>query len=596
MKVRGRTESAAGGALRPGDGTRRLSDEAKPRRDRGDPLGTYGSLAGYAGVSEGARTFALARAQAYIFVAAGICGFIVLAFPHPPALQELAAVPLAVVAIVAGIVLYLLAGRVPAWVLVVTPALGTLLATGAVALSGSAISAYTLYYLWIGFYCFYFLRREEAAAQLAFIVVNFGAMIAIVGIPETPQPNGDVSYVVLAAATMVTAGVLILFLRARVESLVGELLGATRTDPLTGLPNRRAFREALEAELDRARPARRPVTILVGDVDRLQSLNDSLGHDGADRVLIAIGELLEEATRRIDTVARIGPGGFGILLPEVDQEDAYMTAEELLTQVRRSLRTAGASPVTISFGVASFPRRAPDADHLLRAADRALFTAKVLGRDRAVVSSTEIEELLRGSPRRRTGESLTHLKTLLSLAEALDLRDGRTADHAETVGHYAEELARELGLPESRVARVRLAGILHDIGKVGVPDAILNKEGPLDPDEWEQMKRHPEIGARILGSSELADIREWVMCSHEQPDGKGYPRGLAGGEIPIEGRIICVADAYEAMVSDRVYRPAIDEQTAREELNRAAGTKFDAEVVSAMLTVLDRDRSEVDSI
>ena len=328
--------------------------------------------------------------------------------------------------------------------------------------------------------------------------------------------------------------------------------------------------------------------MLAGDVDRLQALNDTLGHDGADRVLIAIAELIERAARRVDTVARIGPGGFGIVLPEVGQEHAYVKAEELVTEVRRTLRAPGAAAVTISFGVAVYPHHGVDADELLRAGDRALFTAKVLGRDRAVVSSPEIDGLLRGSSRRRSRESLTHLKTLLSLAEALDLRDGRAANHAEAVGWYCEQIAREMGLAEPRIARVRLAGILRNIGNVGVPDSILLKAGPLDEDEWEQMRRRPEIGARILGASELSDIREWVLCSHEQPDGEGYPRGLAGGEIPIEARIVSVADAYEAMTSDRAYRPAFTAAAAREELRRGAGARFDGEVVEALITVLDR--------
>ena len=560
-----------------------------PAADEGEPHQPGGAFAGiFRSLTPGARDAALARAQGYIFTAAGISGFIVIAFPHPEVVHEIAAIPVGMVAIVTGAALFALANRIPGPVLLVTPALGTLYVSGAVALSESAISAYTLYYLWIAFYAFYLLSRPQAFAHLAFIAVNFVAMLILVGVPAQPFPETDVSYIVLATATMFSATLLMLFLRARVEGLVGALSGAARTDPLTGLPNRRAFREALEGELERARPARRPVSVLAGDVDRLQALNDSLGHDGADRVLIAIGELLDNATRRIDTVARIGPGVFGIVLPEIDQESAYVKAEELVTEVRRSLRAPGVSSVTISFGVATFPRRAVDADELLRAADRALFTAKVLGRDRAVVTSPEIEELLRGSSRRRSGESLTHLKTLLSLAEALDLRDGRTADHAETVGWYCEQIARELGLAEPRVARVRLAGILHDIGKVGVPDSILLKDGPLDEEEWDQMRRHPEIGARILGSSELGDIREWVLCSHEQPDGGGYPRGLSGGEIPIEARIVSVADAYEAMTADRVYRPAIGDKAAREELRRGVGGRFDGEVVDALTTVLDR--------
>jgi diguanylate cyclase (GGDEF)-like protein/putative nucleotidyltransferase with HDIG domain len=540
-------------------------------------------------LAPGDRDATLARAQGYIFAAAGLSGLVVLGFPHPPVVDELAAALLGVAAIATGIALYAWAGRVSPALLLAAPALGTLYVSVAVAVSESAISAYTLFYLWIAFYSFYLLSRAQAVVQLVFLALNFAAMLALVGIPATPPENTDVSYIVLATATMASATVLMLYLRARVEGLVGELSGAARTDPLTALPNRRAFREALDGELERAAPARRPVSVLAGDVDRLQALNDKRGHDGADRILIAIGDLLDRSTRRIDTVARIGPGGFGVVLPEVDQEDAYVKAEELVTEVRRRLRTPGETPVTISFGVASYPRRAVDADELLRAADRALFTAKVLGRDRAVVTSPEIDDLLRGSPRRRTGESLTHLKTLLSLAEALDLREGRSAHHAETVGRYAEETARELGLAEPRVARVRLAGILHDIGKVGVPDSILYKEGPLDPEEWEQMKRHPEIGARILGSSELADIREWVLASHEQPDGQGYPRGLAGGEIPLEARIVCVADAYEAMTADRLYRPAIGGAAAREELQLGAGTRYDAEVVEALLAVIDRE-------
>jgi HD-GYP domain-containing protein (c-di-GMP phosphodiesterase class II) len=134
-----------------------------------------------------------------------------------------------------------------------------------------------------------------------------------------------------------------------------------------------------------------------------------------------------------------------------------------------------------------------------------------------------------------------------------------------------------------------LAGILHDVGKVGIPDSILCKPGPLNDAEWEEMRRHPEIGARILGSSELVDVREWVLASHERPDGTGYPRGLEGGEIPLEARILAVADAYEAMTVDRVYRPAIGETPARGELLANAGTQFDAEVVAAFVRVLDRE-------
>jgi len=182
--------------------------------------------------------------------------------------------------------------------------------------------------------------------------------------------------------------------------------------------------------------------------------------------------------------------------------------------------------------------------------------------------------------------SAMHVATIISLAEALDLRDAGTADHSQTVGRYSELTARELGLDPRRAGRVRLAGVLHDVGKVGLPDSVLRKPGPLTDEEWAEMRRHPEIGARILSGGEFDDIRPWVLAHHERPDGEGYPVGLAGDEIPLEARIVAVADAYEAMTADRVYRPALGAEVAREELLRCAGTQFDERVVDAFLSAV----------
>ncbi len=151
-------------------------------------------------------------------------------------------------------------------------------------------------------------------------------------------------------------------------------------------------------------------------------------------------------------------------------------------------------------------------------------------------------------------------------------------------------MAIELGMDEDRVQRIRLAGVLHDIGKIGVPDSILCKPGPLTDEEMAQMKRHPELGARILSSRELDDVREWILAHHERPDGSGYPRGLTADQIPIEASILAVGDAYEAMTSDRVYRMAIGPERAREELIRWSGKQFSREVVKAFLRALDRER------
>jgi len=154
------------------------------------------------------------------------------------------------------------------------------------------------------------------------------------------------------------------------------------------------------------------------------------------------------------------------------------------------------------------------------------------------------------------------------------------------VGRLCELTAKRFGLPPERVERVGLAGVLHDVGKIGVSDRLLTKPGPLDTDEWQQIRTHPEIAARLLADPELDDLRSWILAHHERPDGKGYPAGLSGDEIPLEAHIVAVADAYEAMTADRPYRTALGQEAARAELEAGAGSQFDAEVVSALLDVL----------
>jgi putative nucleotidyltransferase with HDIG domain len=245
--------------------------------------------------------------------------------------------------------------------------------------------------------------------------------------------------------------------------------------------------------------------------------------------------------------------------------------------------------VTISFGVATSPMHGSDAVGLLRAADRAVAAAKELGSDRTVIYSDEVARTLaQPGPQ---GDGQLQLATVIALAEALDIRDTGTGQHAHTVGRYAELMARELGLDEEHVERVRIAGVLHDIGKIGISDAVLSKPGPLDADEWQEMYTHPEIAARLLSRPEFDDLRAWILAHHERPDGAGYPYGLSGDDIPLEACILAVADAYEAMTADRVYRPSLGAETARTELKAGSGSQFDAEVVSAFVRALDAGRA-----
>jgi hypothetical protein len=185
------------------------------------------------------------------------------------------------------------------------------------------------------------------------------------------------------------------------------------------------------------------------------------------------------------------------------------------------------------------------------------------------------------------------LAAVMLLAETLDLRDAGTAKHSRTVGAYARHTAIALELTPDRVDRIHAAGVLHDLGKLGIADAILHKPGKLDDAEWKEIQRHPEIGARILEYAGLADIAGWVRAHHERVDGRGYPKALAGEEIPLEARILAVADAYEAMVADRPYRAGIAPAEARAELTRCAGTQFDPAVVDAFLNSLEASEGEL---
>jgi HD-GYP domain-containing protein (c-di-GMP phosphodiesterase class II) len=296
-----------------------------------------------------------------------------------------------------------------------------------------------------------------------------------------------------------------------------------------------------------------------------------------------VGELLRSGRRRIDLVARAGGEEFAVILPETGERDAFLVSERMRAAVEGAFAD-GPVPITMSFGLATFPGHGATADALLSSADQALYAAKELGRNRTVIFSDELSET--GA---QPGDRELHLDTLIALAEAIDLRDSRTADHSHTVGRYAGVIAAELGLGPGHVRRVEIAGKLHDIGKVGLPDSILRKPGPLTDEEWAQLRHHAQAGADILGSGYFEDIRGWILAHHERPDGAGYPLGLKGEEIPLESRILSVADAYEAMTADRAYRPALGVDQARAELRRSAGSQFDSRVVGAFLTALQRE-------
>jgi diguanylate cyclase (GGDEF)-like protein len=377
----------------------------------------------------------------------------------------------------------------------------------------------------------------------------------------------------------------ILHQRRQITRLAAQLSDATRSDPLTGLLNRHAFEELLDDELERSRRTGRPLSVIIGDLDWLGLINARHGPHSGDAVIELAARDLLKWKRRLDSAARLGGEGFGLLLPETDEGGAFLVAERLRRAAHRSFADQPL-PVTMSFGVASYPDHGSGRELLMSCAAKAMSAAKDMGKDRSVIYSAEIERVLAARP--GFGEAGLQLATVIGLAEALDIRDAGTTGHSHTVGRLCELTATELGLPADRVERVGLAGVLHDVGKIGVSDRVVTKPGPLDPDEWQQMRTHPEIAARLLAHPDFEDLRAWILAHHERPDGKGYPHGITGEDIPLEASIVAAADAYEAMTADRAYRPALGEEGARAELEAGAGSQFDARVVTALLAVLER--------
>ena len=521
-------------------------------------------------------TAAMARTAAYFAAAGSLVALAAVAIPEGAVMERwlLAAVGLVSALIALGIAL--LYDRIPLWAFHVGAALGTALASVGIYAWGVESAYGPFPYLWVTLYVFYFFSLPAALVQISLIAAAFAVELAI----ESP-PNAPVAGWVATVGTLLATGLLVALMRNRMAGLFMSLTDAARRDPLTELYNRRGFEEVFEVELERARRASGALSLIVGDLDRFKRVNDEHGHDVGDEVLRRVAATMGSTKRSFDCAARIGGEEFALLAPDSDEHGAYILAERVRSEIERAFGEE-VGPLTISLGIATFPLHGQGPESLLRAADQALYAAKRLGRNRAVISSAEVPGILARAP--RGGEQgHVELATLLSLAEALDVRDFGNAAHCHRVGRFAELTARELGLPPEDVERLRLAGIVHDVGRVAMPDAVLEKRDPLTEEEWALVRSHPEIGARMLDTTDFEEMAAWVRGHHERPDGRGYPEGLHGEEVPLEARILAVADAYEAMTRDRAYREALPSEQAAAELRRQAGRQFDEQVVEAFL-------------
>jgi len=403
------------------------------------------------------------------------------------------------------------------------------------------------------------------------------------------------------------------------------------TDGLTGVKTHRYLMEALSSEWKRSTRANRPFALVLMDLDRFKFVNDFYGHLEGDVVLQRVGHILEQNCRRSDVVARYGGDEFVILMPETTVEQARQLASKLRGWVASDplLRDKN---ITASFGIAGFPVHGSTPQELIQVADSSMYLSKHQGGNS--VSSAEeggpgdtkrwkkdvleaylgvtlkrlfstgpeafdevyrrLEQFTRSLAEQSGGEAPDTLpeavvETVTSLALAIDAKDHYTQGHSQKVSAYAVVIAKALGMTEPEVEEIRLAALLHDIGKVGIPETILNKSGPLDAAEWETMKTHTELGAKILEPLQTMDkIRLMVRHHHEFYDGTGYPDRLEGEKIPYGARLIAIADAYDTITSERTYKKARTSEDAFSELERCAANQFDPGLVQLFVKTMRR--------
>jgi diguanylate cyclase (GGDEF)-like protein/putative nucleotidyltransferase with HDIG domain len=397
--------------------------------------------------------------------------------------------------------------------------------------------------------------RASARICCAAVVFGYGAEALIRG--------QDFAFSAFFAMVLVwTAGMCLWQARNRerqhveLERQRDELARVSLTDPLTDALNRRGFEDRLRRELADSARSGRPLMLAVLDLDAFKAVNDREGHAAGDALLRETVKRLTGVLRPLDVVGRLGGDEFAVLFPGA----GHANAEVLVDRLRDAL----AGRVPASFGYSCFPADGVHLEELFNHADVRLYAAKA------------------ESPRQREDRTL-ELIWATALADAVDRRMDASHQHSRKVAEYAADIARGLGWDEPQLGTLRLAATLHDVGKVCIPDRILNKPGRLDRAEYTELKRHTIVGAEMLARiDDLDEIVPWVRHSHEHIDGSGYPDGLVGDAIPAASRILLVADAFDAMTSERPYGRARTVAVALAELQRHAGTQFDAACVAAL--------------
>ncbi len=378
------------------------------------------------------------------------------------------------------------------------------------------------------------------------------------------------------------------------ERLNTQLEALATFDPITELPNHRALVEAIDKELARSQRSKKGCGLLFLDIDHFKALNDGYGHPAGDNVLREFGRLIKQELRSIDTVGRWGGEEFVVLLPDIAAAgDVVQIAERIRSAVAENIfGVGGGLRLTCSIGAAWYPEHGFGREELMAVVDGAMYAAKHLGRNQVRrADDPVVHELLNAQKTEGGREEKAMMGTVKALAMLVEKRDQATGTHAQGVADMMKQVALEVGLDEQEAHMLALAGWLHDIGKVAIPDAILRKPGKLDEAEWIIMRTHSEIGAEIVSQvPSLRALAPIIRAHHERWDGTGYPDKAGQDHIPLGARIVAVVDAYTAMTERRPYQRERTSEEALREICCCAGTQFDPAIVEALERLLKKER------
>jgi len=430
-------------------------------------------------------------------------------------------------------------------------------------------------------------QLRESEIELFFPIKNKDNLIGILAIgPKLHGSNYRSEDLDLVMTMATEAGVVM-----ENAQLYATAKTRATTDELTGLFNHRYFHERLEEEITRGLRFGTIFSLILLDLDLFKRYNDIHGHLAGDEVLKRIGESVRGSIRAIDMAFRYGGDEFGVILPGTSSTDAYKVAERIRREIERAMDSQGIL-LTCSLGIASWPTDGVMRQGLIQSADVALYQAKKRGNQTCLYTDALAHSMRRPEDEETARQEI--LSTIYALAATVDARDHYTYGHSKKVSNYAVAIAEAIGLPADRIATLRNAALLHDIGKIGISDELLNKPGLLNDEDWKPVHAHPSLGVSILKHVDgLAPCLPGIQYHHERYDGAGYPSSLAGDNIPLDARIIAIADAYEAMTSPRPYRTRIlSHEEALEELVRNAGTQFDPKLVKVFCTLKKQDLAD----